>query len=523
MTRTAEVRWRRVFGVTATWLVVVAAVAVPVAVARHVSRDPAPPSPIRAQTAAVAPVLDNVTVAQIEAFNEDRWGAPLVLSYHDVRPNDPDLPPPNSYTISPELFASHVAVLQRLGFRSMTIAEYLAWDSGQPLDGPRVLLTFDDGPSGLWRFADPILREAGMTAVAFIITGSIGTTKYYLNWSEVAAMHAGGRWDFGGHTDAQHTKHSSTVVENGESQLVRRLAGETIAAGLQRVSADLDAMNASLIEHGLPAPRAFSWPFSMTSNDADPEFAAAVVDLIGERFPVNFTNALAGQPLLAERAITTPRPRLELVASVSEAAFAASIVWLTPLAGKFAMAEHPELWMVSNRRLFASEMLDIVPTTNNAPPVTFTDDSIRFAAADSYSLIAFGPRQSPVPSQRDVRTTVSGLLSGRTVQIRLSEPATSNGRALIISDDTWSVISLPGATVLASGVLAVSDTRRVSIVDDGASYRVFLDGTQVVRLDATPVAYDTVALGVGTGDGSADASRVVTFSNPTLEVRTRAP
>jgi Polysaccharide deacetylase len=517
MSRTA-IRWRRVIGVTATWLVVVAAVAVPVAVARHVSRNPERSSPTRAQITTAAPMLDNATVAQIEAFDADRWDAPLILSYHDIRADEPDLPAPNRYTVSPETFAGHVATLRRLGFRSMSVAEFLAWDAGEPLDGPRVLLTFDDGPSGLWRHADPILRDAGMTAVAFVITGSIGTTKYYLNWSEVAAMQASGRWDFAGHTADQHTKHPSDVVLGGESQVVRRSEGESISAGVLRVAADLDAMSAAMVEHGLPIPAAFSWPFSMTENQADPEFAAAVVELVSERFPLNFTNAVDGQPLLAERGVTAPRPRLELLASVSAADLAATIVWFTPLSGEIAVAQQPALWMVVDRRLVDNALLAIVPAAADPPPVTFTNTSISVAASDSYSLITFASRQSPAPSRRAFRTTVSGLLSGRNVQIRLSQPATDNSRAVVLKAGSWSVVEFPTETVLRSGTLASGDARRVEIVDDGESYTLQIDDVRVARLDATPASYDTVALGVGVGDSSIGSARAVTFTNPTLEL-----
>ena len=522
MTQGADLR-RRVFGAVGTWLIVIAAVAVPVAVARHLSRDPAPPSPIRVQVSTAAAMLDDPTLAEIERFSSDRWDAPLVVSYHDVRPAEPGLPPPNSYTVSPDLFASHIAVLKRLGFQSMTVDEFVAWNEGAPLNGPRVLLTFDDGPSGLWRYADPILRDAGMTGVAFVITGRIGTTKYYLNWSEVAEMHASGRWQFGGHTAAQHTKYPSDVVDNGESQLVRRFGGESNAAGLQRVADDLDAMSAALVDRGIPAPTVFSWPFSMTDNDADPAFASAVVALVCARFPVNFTNAGGGQPLLAERGATKPRPRLELFASISPPELAASIVWLTPLDGRFAMAADPDLWMVGNRRLVANDLLSVVPEATTVPPVAFTEDAITFERADTYSLIAFGPRQSPAPAEREFQATLSGLRSGRTVQVRLSEPATTNGRALVVSDDTWSVIDLPAETLLASGTMTVSDTRRVAVVDDGTAFVVRLDGAEVVRLAPTPSANDTIVLGVGTGDKATSSDRAVTFNGPTLLIRPLKP
>src|SRR3990167_5432927 len=59
--------------------------------------------------------------------------------------------------------------------------------------------------------ADPVLRDLGFTAVMFVITGlslpgnsDIAVNSFYLNKSELAYMHASGRWKLESHGEADH-------------------------------------------------------------------------------------------------------------------------------------------------------------------------------------------------------------------------------------------------------------------------------------------------------------------------------
>src|SRR5699024_2244146 len=80
----------------------------------------------------------------------------------------------------------------------------LAWLAGRAtLPRRPVLLTFDNGGKDVWRFADPILARHGFRAIVLPATGLIGTHQpYYLNWAELRALRATGRWDVGSHTDS---------------------------------------------------------------------------------------------------------------------------------------------------------------------------------------------------------------------------------------------------------------------------------------------------------------------------------
>ncbi len=95
-----------------------------------------------------------------------------VLMYHHVLPGEGFL------AISERQFRAQMAWLAEKGYRTLTAAQFLAFKRGEWRPPRRsVVLTFDDG----WRdnhvFAAPILREYGLRAVLFVVTG----------WTEAAS------------------------------------------------------------------------------------------------------------------------------------------------------------------------------------------------------------------------------------------------------------------------------------------------------------------------------------------------
>lgn len=195
--------------------------------------------------------------------------APIVLSYHDIRPDAGD----EKYVISPADFEGQMQMLTRAGWTSLTLEDFQAYQKGDFTPPARsFLLTFDDGTKGLWRYADPILERYGISATSFLITGSVGTSgPYYLNWAEIQQMHASGRWSFGSHTHDLH--HRVPIDAQGTqagalSHLIRSTSGatETTAAFTTRVESDLDRSIAIMEEHGLPTPVALSYPFRTATS-----------------------------------------------------------------------------------------------------------------------------------------------------------------------------------------------------------------------------------------------------------------
>lgn len=151
-----------------------------------------------------------------------------VLMYHHVTPN------PGLVTVRPEIFRAQMAWLAERGYRSISCAELAGFLAGAALPEKSVLITFDDGYLDNYVHAHPVLREYGLHAALFLVTGWLGDGPVrphagsagadgglpqcpnhreatalirggnadlaMLRWSEVAAMAAAGTFEFHSHT-----------------------------------------------------------------------------------------------------------------------------------------------------------------------------------------------------------------------------------------------------------------------------------------------------------------------------------
>jgi peptidoglycan/xylan/chitin deacetylase (PgdA/CDA1 family) len=129
-----------------------------------------------------------------------------ILMYHYV-----SVPPPDAdeyrldLSVSPPLFAAHMAWLARNGYTSITLDDlYRALTEGRPLPPRPVILTFDDGYADAYEHAFPILKQYGLTATFFVVTGWLDTRQPgYLTWDQAREMVAAGM-SIQSHTRSHH-------------------------------------------------------------------------------------------------------------------------------------------------------------------------------------------------------------------------------------------------------------------------------------------------------------------------------
>lgn len=252
-------------------------------------------------------------------------GAPdhlLILSYHDVtadglRRTDGRA---DRYTVSAAAFAAQMQMLASSGFRSVRISDVVrSATGGVALPARSVLITFDDGGAGQWIFADRVLADLGLHAVAFLITGHLGASPAYLSWPEAQALDRSGRWDIQAHTHDQHHFVPTGALTPPASVLINRIWDpvsrtlEPAAAARARVEADLATCLDLLGRNGLDRPDAFAYPFSQVDQPTnDPAFAAAVAGVLASRFALRLSNTSPGrlaQPADLRRGTL---PRLEV-------------------------------------------------------------------------------------------------------------------------------------------------------------------------------------------------------------------
>jgi Polysaccharide deacetylase len=215
--------------------------------------------------------------------------------------------------------ARHLALLSKLGYRTISIRQYRRWREGLPAGIPPkpILITFDGGRLSSFRGADRLLQRYGFKATVFVPTARIAARdEKVLSWKELHEMSDSGRWD----VQAEGTKHDARVAVSatgamGPSYAFRRYTRsdgvETYADWQQRVTADLFAARRALVEQGF-APAALAVPGGDYGQRAtnDPRIPDHVRGLINSQFGVAFVRAVHNYPPYTRR--EGPAARFEI-------------------------------------------------------------------------------------------------------------------------------------------------------------------------------------------------------------------
>lgn len=222
-----------------------------------------------------------------------------VLAYHGVNGHR------DGYSVSREAFAAQMALLDRLGFHTISIDDYVRFCRGEHVELPSrpILVTFDDGRLDSYRGADQVLRQHGFRAAMFVITGEVQRSNpFYLTWRELHQMADSGRWDVQPHAHNGHRQISATADgRTGPYYSVRwftRSDGqESVSDYERRVSNDVYAAVGALEHQGFK-PKAFAAPFGDDghSRESDPHAAGFLHSLLGRQFAVTFVQSPDNTP-----------------------------------------------------------------------------------------------------------------------------------------------------------------------------------------------------------------------------------
>ena len=109
-----------------------------------------------------------------------------------------------SLHITPEEFENQLAALKENGFNIIPMQQYIQYVNGEvTLPENPVIITFDDGYSGVYNYAYPILQKLQVHATVFVITGLVGyndTVYPHFTWAQAAEMDKSGVVDIQSHT-----------------------------------------------------------------------------------------------------------------------------------------------------------------------------------------------------------------------------------------------------------------------------------------------------------------------------------
>lgn len=172
-----------------------------------------------------------------------------ILMYHDVGATA-DSP----WCVPEQTFRSQMTSLRAQGYKTILpsdIPAHFKW--GKPLPRKPIIITFDDGYLGNLTVIEPILKENGLQAMIYLITGQVAETaaarreyegKKCLVWPEVLAMQKRRTFAFGGHSHS----HGNLAA-----------SGEPLP--------DIAECLRQLKQHGIHRPYAFCYPFGQYKPD----------------------------------------------------------------------------------------------------------------------------------------------------------------------------------------------------------------------------------------------------------------
>lgn len=245
----------------------------------------------RAMVALAPPTLPTLTPRAVDAAAgaAPRYeGAVMALAYHGIgSASDSE----GGFVVSPKRFGEHLATLRAAGMNTVTAAEVAAAFTGGPALPPNaVMLSFDDGRADAMMFADPLLKQAGMAATMFVISGAASEPGvYYASWDKIEGYAGSGRWDIQSHTASAH-REQATAGAGSLPALTSLARGESLEEYRLRVREDLREAAAAIEKHVGRRPVAFAYPFGAYGADRtnDPAIIDVLREEVGREYQVAF-------------------------------------------------------------------------------------------------------------------------------------------------------------------------------------------------------------------------------------------
>ena len=140
-----------------------------------------------------------------------------VLCYHQVCPK-----PSNIMETTPELFRAQLDFLKHEHYEPVSLEQAAAFLGNAGVKRPKkpILITFDDGYDGVYKYAFPELKKRKFHATVFLVVAQIGRPKPtpHLTEAQIVEMHKSKLIDFGSHTYDRHIPIPETMAEGKLSQ-----------------------------------------------------------------------------------------------------------------------------------------------------------------------------------------------------------------------------------------------------------------------------------------------------------------
>lgn len=171
-----------------------------------------------------------------------------ILLYHHVADDTP-----RSTSVTPDVFAKHLAYIDKHHTVVPLKAAVDAITNGGSLPDNAVVITFDDGYDNILTNAHPILRKYKMPYTIFINPDAIGVQKNQLTWDEVRKMQK---------EDVLFANHTLDHLH-----MLNRQPDESSAQWLERVWRNVEEAEAKIAEQTGTSVKYLAYPFGEFNSE----------------------------------------------------------------------------------------------------------------------------------------------------------------------------------------------------------------------------------------------------------------
>ncbi len=154
-----------------------------------------------------------------------------ILMYHQVDQLSHPKEPMRGMVVSPDMFAAHMGLIKRLGFKGLSMRELLPYLQGKRHTRQKLVgITFDDGYLNNLTQAMPVLDAHGFTATCYMVSALIGKTNAWdhppgVPGKPLMNVAQARQWVTHGHDVGSHTRHHLDLSACDGESLTDELAG----------------------------------------------------------------------------------------------------------------------------------------------------------------------------------------------------------------------------------------------------------------------------------------------------------
>jgi peptidoglycan/xylan/chitin deacetylase (PgdA/CDA1 family) len=236
-----------------------------------------------------------------------------ILMYHSI--SDHAAPKFKQFTVSPALFADHMAYLHQHAYTPITVTQYVhalsqGGGASSVLPERPVVLTFDDGFADFFTDALPVLKQFNFTATLYVATAFVNSTSRWLQrekemtrpmvtWEQLTEISAQGiECGSHGHRHLQLDTLPSSVVQeeiiHSKLLLERYLGGNVSSfaypfgyytAGARRQVQEAGYTSACAVKHTISSETTDSFALARLMVKADTSVNALATLLAGRNSP----------------------------------------------------------------------------------------------------------------------------------------------------------------------------------------------------------------------------------------------